>query len=619
MMGLPSREELGAKLLDYPLLRQLLFERWFRIAFALFVCVFVFFGLFLPKIWRTSPANFRPVIKVSGLDLVQAWSLKRTALKAGAKGDFDEANYAWQSAIANNRADPDLLRGALRNVLKEPHRRQRANQGVQEALWLLRLTGTNIVDLELAARVLDQFRYHDIVISLTEPRVKELTPGLAGLYLKALFEQGRVGVFEKRWNTLGPLVDKDPELALYRAAYLVGWGPPDTVTAARKQIEAATENAGLRLVAYRLKLVLSAREMNTREYGQTLRKLEDWREDTLNNYIGYWRLLAANGEKAEAVRLAQAHTDPPASPIEVVELAQVYSELDLRPMGLQLYQRYVKDFGHAPIFWVGYANALVDAKQWEDLRKVALQIRSEEGTRDQLSGFSYFLEGRAELALGRKANAVAAFEQAANRDFTYPALGEKVAAQLVQFGQADLARAVLMRLEKTLQDDPRYWVVLFSVADQLKDVDLLVKAGRRAYELNPNDPAVMNNYAAALIISRQDPQEAIKVTLPFLSQNPNSLHAVVNHSAALLLNDRPKEAEALLDRVRTNNLTADQLALYNFDLFETYVGLRQFDRAWKISDRIEAARLYPTQRRWLEQTLQGLPPRPKSGEASSSG
>jgi hypothetical protein len=88
---------------------------------------------------------------------------------------------------------------------------------------------------------------------------------------------------------------------------------------------------------------------------------------------------------------------------------------------------------------------------------------------------------------------------------------------------------------------------------------------------------------------------------------------VVNHSAALLLNDRPKEAEALLDRVLTNNLTADQIALYNFDLFETYVSLREFDRAWSVSDRIEPARLYPTQRRWFEQTRQGLPPRPKSG------
>src|ERR1041385_1447673 len=163
MMGLPSKEELGAKLFDYPLLRQLLFERWFRLAFTFLVCIIIFFALFLPKIWRTSPPGFRPVIKVSGLDLVQARSLKRSALRAEAKGDYDQANYAWLSALANNRADAELVRGTLRNMLHDPHRRQRANQGVREALWLLKLTGTNVVDLELATRILDQYRYHDMV------------------------------------------------------------------------------------------------------------------------------------------------------------------------------------------------------------------------------------------------------------------------------------------------------------------------------------------------------------------------------------------------------------------------------------------------------------------------
>src|SRR5262249_27601987 len=162
-----------------------------------------------------------------------------------------------------------------------------------------------------------------------------------------------------------------------------------------------------------------------------------------------------------------------------------------------------------------------------------------------------------------------------------------------------------------LQEEVQYWVLLFTVADQLKDTDLLIKAARQAYALKPKDPVVINNYAAALIIRRQDPQEVIKLTLPLFTDNPNSLHAVVNHSAALLLNDRPKEAEALLSRVRTNTLNRAQLALFNLDLFETYFSLHDFDRARQISDQIEADLLYPTQRHWLEQVRQGLPPRSK--------
>src|SRR5262249_1443054 len=116
-----------------------------------------------------------------------------------------------------------------------------------------------------------------------------------------------------------------------------------------------------------------------------------------------------------------------------------------------------------------------------------------------------------------------------------------------------------------------------------------------------------------LIITRQNPQEIIRITLPLYSEHPNLLVALVNHSAALLLNGRPKEAEALLKRVPTSTLTPLQMALYNLDLFETYLGLGQYELAWSISDRIDQEHLYPPQRRWLQQARQQLPPRVKTG------
>ncbi len=612
-MGLPTKDELGAKLLNYPLLRLLLYEGWFRLAFAGFVLLFIFLGLFLPKIWRVSEPDFRPVIKVSGLDLVQAWSLKRTALKAAAAGKFDDAAYAWQAALANNRADPDLVRGALLNLLEGPRRREYARQGIQEAMWLLRLTRTNsLPDIELAARTFAQFRFYDAVIQLVEARQGELTPGLASAYLKALFDRGRMEAFNAQWNRLRSQVQGDRELLLYRAAYLLGWGPPETMTEARQQLEAAKEDPALRAVACRLKLSLNARAMDAAAYGQTLKELEDLREDTLDQHVGYWRLLEAAGQKAEAVRLAQSYPRLPDSAVEVVELAQAYSELQLHEAALQLLQRYGKDFGQSPVLWTTYANELIELRRWDDLRKVALQMRSE-GARDLLAGFSYFLEGRAELALGRELNAKAAFKKAVERDFPFPVLAHRVAGQLLLVGYPELARQVLARVEEPLKEDPNYWLLVFTAADGVKDVDLLLRAAARAYELQPRDPRAMNNYAAALIINRKEPEKAIQLTVQLYAQDPNSLYAVVNHSAALLLNDRAKEAEALLSRVSTNHLTASQLALYHLDLFETCVRLRQYDRAWAVSDRIEAERLYPTQRAWLEKARQQLPARDKSG------
>jgi hypothetical protein len=611
MKGLLNKDELKEKLLEFPLLRQLVCERWFRLAFAAFVLVFVFFALFLPKIWTTSPHGFRPVVKVSGLDLVQARSLKRTALKDESAGKFEEANYAWQAALANNQADLNLIRGALRCVLRDPHGHDRAPQALGQASWLLKLTETNIVDLELAAKVFEEFKYHETVITLLTPRTNQLTQPLKAIYLKALFNEGRYGAFNARWSALGAEVEADSELRLYRAAFLAGWGPPGTITEARQQLEAASNDPALRLLAHRLQLVLSARQTDPDGYAKYLKDLEDWREDTLPQHALYWRLLANVGRRSEALRLAHAYSRPPATVTEAVELVQIYWELGLQDEASQLLNRSVDQFGRAPAIWVVYGTLLIEMKRWEDLRNVTVRIRQQEGVHDQLAAFSYFLEGRAELALGRDRNADDAFQKAAGLEFPFPSLGLKVAAQLDHLGRSELARQVLASLEKHLNDESQYWVLVFQVADHLKDVDLLVKAAMRAHDLLPEEAIVSNNYAAALLISRQRPEEAIKLTLPLYAANTNSLYAVVNHSAALLLNDRPKEAEALLSRVRTNGLNRAQIALYNLDLFEAYSSLRQFDRAWAIGDRIETNLLYPPQQKWFAEARMRLPPKPK--------
>lgn len=613
MKFLPSKKRLAAKLNNHPMLRLLLFEKWFRVAFAAFVLLVIFLALFLPKIWQASEPGFLPVIKVSGLDLVQAWSLRRTAEKAAAAGKFDDAHYAWQAALANNRADPDLVRGALHTLLNDPKRAPRATQAAQEAFWLIKLTGTNMTDLELAGQVLSEFELNDALRVVLDPHRSRLTPTLAAAYLKALFKEGQIAEFGARWNELGASVQNDPEMQLYRAAYLAGWGPPGTITAARQQLEAALQEPARRILANRLKLAVSAHELKTDEYGQALKVLEDWRADEAADHTVYWILLDISGRRDEAKALAKAYSNPPSTPRDVVGLAEAYSRLGMQEEALELLGRSTEKFERSVMFWVTYANHLAEAKRWEDLRKLAMQMRSIDGIRDQLGGYSYFLEGRADLVMGRAPTADAAFEKAAESEFPFASLGFKVAGQLAQYGRAAAAKKILVPLEDQLASDASYWFLAFSVADQLKDVDLLVHAASKGYELNPSNPVAVNNYAAALIISRANPPEAIKLTLELYAQNPNSLHAVVNHSAALLQNGRAQEAEALLGRVRTNGLNRSQLTLYNLDLFEALVALQRYEQARAVSDRIDANLLYPVQRKWLETTREKLPPQEISG------
>src|ERR1044072_8058027 len=95
LFRLPEKDALAAQLVDYPilnsLLRMFLYERLFRIALIGLILMAVSMAMFTLKVWTATPKGFSPRIKLSGLDLVQAWSLRRTALKEMADGRFDDA------------------------------------------------------------------------------------------------------------------------------------------------------------------------------------------------------------------------------------------------------------------------------------------------------------------------------------------------------------------------------------------------------------------------------------------------------------------------------------------------------------------------------------------------
>jgi hypothetical protein len=129
-----------------------------------------------------------------------------------------------------------------------------------------------------------------------------------------------------------------------------------------------------------------------------------------------------------------------------------------------------------------------------------------------------------------------------------------------------------VKLQAELGGDASYWLTLFAAADALKDCDLMLHAARQAHAILPTNPSVVNNYAAALLILRQNPDEAVRLTLQLFTQNPASLATKINHSAALLLNERASEAEVILKTVKTNSLNRAQLTVYHFDLFKLTTG-----------------------------------------------
>jgi len=213
----------------------------------------------------------------------------------------------------------------------------------------------------------------------------------------------------------------------------------------------------------------------------------------------------------------------------------------MRDEARRLLRERVQQFGHSPELCLLQANLLLEEKNWEELRELALQFRQQPAIGELLVSYSYYLEGRAELGLERRALADAAFQRLTQRPFGDRALGLATATSLLQLGYPALARDILLPLEAGLAGRPEYWQALFTAAYQLKRPDWMRAAAARAYALQPDNVATANNYAAALLTTREHAEEAIKLTLQVVGRFPHSIAARINHGLALLLNRRNRQ------------------------------------------------------------------------------
>jgi thioredoxin-like negative regulator of GroEL len=428
-------------------------------------------------------------------------------------------------------------------------------------------------------------------------------------YLKALFHSGQMAPFASRWERLKgrPFIAHD--LELYHDAYLAGWGPSSTVGEGQRRLEAELANPEQAILANRLQLFVCARLNDADRYLASLRRLEQAQSDTLLEHMVYWQLLAALGHQEEARTLLHSYARPPASAAEALRLAEIQVALGLRAEAQQFLEHCTAQFGNAQDIWLRRAALLQEDQRWEDLREMALQLRQNVRMRDALAGYSYYLEGCAELGLDRPAVADTVFRKVAQYPVENRALALSTARSLLKLGYAAVARDLLLPLAKDFGERADYWHELLGAAYQLKEPDLMAKAAAAGYRLQPGNVACANNYAATLLVNRDRPDEAVSLTLQILSRFPDSNAAKINHALALLLNRRTAEAEAILKSIVPEKLSGQEANSFYLGRFEVSFNQQQYDQAWEASDRIAAKHLFPNQLKWLEEVRQQLPRR----------
>ena len=602
----------SSKLANYPLLRFLLGSKAFRVILVILIVIPSLLVLALAQIWRSTPEGFDPEVKIRAVSMAQAWSLKRGAIKAAEKGQMDRAIYSWRMAVAHNPGDPELSRGLIECILKSGKKEDSGGLALQQSLWLLRLTGTNMADLALGAKVFELYEQDSILLAVLKPMESKLTPKLAGSYLKALFRAGQAEEFDRYWQKTNPGVGQDPELSLYRTAYQAGWGAESVRTPSWQQLDGALAQPAQRQLVGRLSMLASFHIQSVPRYEKAFGVETNLQADQLLDNINRWRLYAAVTNLPKAKQLAQAFTRMPSNALETIILAKTYLQLDLRDKAQQVLKQCVPQFGHVNELWIFYADLLVKERQWDTLLALANEIRQDRRVMRELTGQSYYWEGFAEVAREHRTQAEAAFRRVSEHTLPSPEMVVSIANSMLGLGFPEATKRLLVKYQKEFSKEPRYWYLLYYTAIGLRDETLLLSSAKEVHTLLSTNWQAQYAYAAAMLTLRVQPNDALKLTQEIVRQKPDHIGAKINHSLALIQTGRAQEAQALLKGLDAAKLDPIQAnALYEAQ-FELYLALREFGLALQVGARLNRNLMFPSEAKWYDRELKQISPPKKA-------
>jgi len=608
-----SKEELAAKFDHFPWVQQLvlvlLYDWRFRLVVLALALVVAGFALVLLPIWRSTPPGFEPVYRVKMIDFWQARALRRTALAEIATGRTHDGISTMRSAVSNNPGDMALVREFVDMMRQygDPH--QHTAMAVQNGLWLVQLSRTNLVELELVAGLFDRFLLDDFVVGMLEPLEDRLSPALEAAYAKALFMSRNPSRFAARWARLQSrgIATDDPSLKLVHSAYMAGWTDGASAEAGQRALDEAKENPGSAVLANRLQLIVSEHRRDVETYGRALENLIQMRATSLGDHLVYWQLLAESGRKEKAIELIRSNVYEPRTGDEAITLARVHYEFGFPEEARHVLYKYARHFAVADHLWLSLGNLLIARGEWQSLGQIALEMRDESNpSRAELLCLSLYFEGLSELKQHRESTAEEAFQKAAQVSCENETILLKIAAGMSDAGYPGPAQQLLLKNQRVAENNAEYWMLLGKVSYELRDLPTLAYAAAKTHSMRPNDAVAIQNHAAALLSMRSMPQEAIALTLELYRRQPKNPPAILNHAAALAQNRRYSDALRLLQSLDVSRLDESDKTTYHLVLTEILVEQGDYASAEKAANAVDRKFLFAPEIQWFDNALKRI-------------
>lgn len=614
-MEIPTfRQRLALRLEGFPLLRTLVLDTAFFWAFCLVLAAVLALAVAAPKVWRTTPRGFsRASIKVSLIDLAQAWSLTRSARKAQAHGDFERAILALRGALVNNLGDPRSHRAVLSLLLEAPEARPEHSILVLfSTSWLLPLGRTNLADLELAADTLEKYSLSAYSLVTLESAVHGNDPALAGVRARSLFAGGRVEEFLALWRTHESAWKSDPRMRLYHDAWVAGWSTGVPAIDALQRLRAATREEGNPgLTASRLLLKAGVRRGGPDDVAIAIERLEKAHSASILQQATYWGFLASVGRLDEAREKALAYREQPRLASDAAEYGAALAALGLRDEAIKYLEDNLGHFQTQAAIWQAYLSILLDARRWNDIRRAVANVQTQAASFETTRILALFAQYRAEVAEGRDYTADDFARQLASARILDNGTALTVARALTRDHRADSALEILRGKRADLADETVYWKEVFSAALEARNLETLREASIELLRLTPNDPVALSNRAAILIALGEEPLEALEITFRLVMDFPKAPAFRINHAFSLMLNKRTDEAWEMLRQLDPTRLDRQAASAFHFAMAEVLSARGDFSGALAEAEKVQPGMILPPQVERLTQLRREL--RTKTG------
>ena len=535
------------RLYHWPLLRQLKAERRFRYVFFTLMALVIVICASIPQVWIVTPKGMNPVVRIRGLDFLEARIFSEIARNQERRGERAEAWQYWRQACGHNPTSIELLQSAVRNSWELPSRNYSYFvDAVNKASGLIALDGQNPLSVYYAAKTYFHFRLYDIVLTLGANSPATNNRALSLLALQARLLTGdKDGYLRARQVFTSP--EEQTALQVFDWSQSAAWSSNvNDASKALKNLLAACEdpNSQNRALALRLTLLVGSERANAKLFERSLAALHDDHNDEPLQYVKYWQILEGAGQRDRAIAEAAKAEIVPISSTELLGVANAFEHLGMVEQAIAYLERFAFPINANSSVWLRFGDLLIAQRRWDDLRKVAIDIRRCPASAHELGGYSHFLEGLALKANGENQDAAINFRKVPMLTIPRPDLAVLVAAKMAVLDSPEPALQLALQHEGSLSNQPSFWGLLTRLAGQIKDSNLLLRAAQKAYELDPKNPAAKNDYVAALAVNGISPEVLLTLSGELKRQFPDSTAISIHRALALIENHRTNEAAA---------------------------------------------------------------------------